>query len=192
MAKRQLPSPEVLRQLMRYEPDTGKMFWKERGPELFRSDRGSRSLEARSRHWNSTFSGKEALIANSGNGYFVGRVLGISVTAHRVAWCLYFSEWPEQMIDHINGIGTDNRILNLRLSDNEQNGRNAHIYRSNTTGVAGVHVERRSRKFRASIFAGGKTVSLGSYDDLEAAEDARRSALAIYGFSDRHGQSRQP
>lgn len=27
MAKRQLPSPEVLRQLLRYEPETGKLFW---------------------------------------------------------------------------------------------------------------------------------------------------------------------
>lgn len=191
MAKKPLPSPEVLRQLLRYNHETGKLFWKERGPELFRIDRGSRSLEARSNHWNSTFSGREALTADSGNGYLVGRVLGISVAAHRVAWCLYFGEWPEKMIDHINGIGTDNRILNLRLSDNEKNGRNAHIYRSNTTGVAGVYVERRSGKFRASIFTGGKTVSLGSYDDLEAAEDARRSALATYGFSPRHGQPRQ-
>ena len=28
MAKHQLPSPEVLRQLLRYEPETGKLFWK--------------------------------------------------------------------------------------------------------------------------------------------------------------------
>jgi len=30
MAAKALPSPEVLRQLLRYEPDTGKLFWRER------------------------------------------------------------------------------------------------------------------------------------------------------------------
>ena len=35
MAPKALPSPEVLRQLLCYEPDTGKLFWKERSRDMF-------------------------------------------------------------------------------------------------------------------------------------------------------------
>ena len=36
MAVKALPSPEVLRQLLRYEPETGKLFWKERSALFFK------------------------------------------------------------------------------------------------------------------------------------------------------------
>lgn len=39
-AKQNTPSPDVLRQLLRYEPETGKLWWKERGAEWFSSSTG--------------------------------------------------------------------------------------------------------------------------------------------------------
>lgn len=36
MAPKPLPSPELLRKLLRYEPVTGKLYWRERSVEHFR------------------------------------------------------------------------------------------------------------------------------------------------------------
>ena len=33
---------------------------------------------------------------------------------HRLAWLYVYGKWPEDMVDHINGIKDDNRIENLR------------------------------------------------------------------------------
>ena len=35
MANKPLPTPEVLRQLLTYDPETGKLFWAQRGAEWF-------------------------------------------------------------------------------------------------------------------------------------------------------------
>ena len=48
--------------------------------------------------------------------------------AHRLAWFYVNGKWPKGLIDHINGIRSDNRIKNLRdVSDavNQQNRRRA-------------------------------------------------------------------
>lgn len=46
MAKHPIPTPEILRQLLDYRPETGKLFWRER--------------EGNAR-WNTGYAGKEAL-----------------------------------------------------------------------------------------------------------------------------------
>jgi len=38
----------------------------------------------------------------------------LNLKAHRIAWVLHYGGWPDNVIDHINGIKTDNRIENLR------------------------------------------------------------------------------
>ena len=58
MATKPLPSQEVLRQLLRYEPETGKLFWRERTPDMFSAD--GRDPEWKARNWNSKLAGREA------------------------------------------------------------------------------------------------------------------------------------
>lgn len=43
-------SPETLRKLLRYEPDTGKLFWRKRTPDMFSG--GYRSPEGNCSAWN--------------------------------------------------------------------------------------------------------------------------------------------
>jgi len=45
MADRADITPELLRQLLRYEPETGKLFWKARTPDMFQD--GQKSKEHR-------------------------------------------------------------------------------------------------------------------------------------------------
>ena len=53
---------------------------------------------------------------------------------------------------------------------------------SNTSGVRGVYLDKRSKKWRARIKFKGKTVSLGYFSSLEDAVKARLSAEdEIYG-----------
>lgn len=117
MASKPLPSPEVLRQLLRYEPDTGKLFWLHRAADLFPSKSAAKS-------WNARFAGAEALATDNGQGYLAGRINGRPLKAHRVVWAISYGEWPIGEIDHINGNPGDNRIANLRAVGRTENTRN--------------------------------------------------------------------
>jgi uncharacterized protein (DUF433 family) len=47
-------------------------------------------------------------------GYISVYYKGLNLKAHRIAWVLHYGGWPDNVIDHINGVKTDNRIENLR------------------------------------------------------------------------------
>lgn len=53
---------------------------------------------------------------------------------HRVAHYLRTGNWPE-MVDHINGIPSDNSEGNLRCSDNMRNQRNQYRHRDGSCGI---------------------------------------------------------
>ena len=42
-----------------------------------------------------------------------------------------YGKWPENEIDHINGIKDDNRINNLRDVTNRQNALNVGVFKNN-------------------------------------------------------------
>lgn len=57
-------------------------------------------------------------------GYLTISHNGVSLKAHRVAYALYYGEWPSNELDHINRRPLDNRISNLRLADRFINNQN--------------------------------------------------------------------
>lgn len=105
------------------------------------------------------------------DGYKKIRVDSTLYQAHRLAWLHHYGVHPNDDIDHINGVKTDNRIENLRdvpHAVNMQNIRRAH--RDSSTGLLGVKVVG-GRHF-AAIKLDGKAISLGGYDTAGEAHAA--------------------
>ena len=115
---RELPPLETLNRVFRYDPYTGKLYWKIK-------PNGRVSLGAE-------ISNK----AGKNRCYIQVQWQNKSYAVHRIAWALYHQEQPSVtlQIDHINGLGTDNRIENLRLCSQVENMSNP-----NTKGRKNFH-----------------------------------------------------
>lgn len=176
MTKRSLPTPEELRQLLRYEPDTGKLYWKPRPAEMF--DGGGYPPERLAKTWNTKFSGAEAGSPN-GTGHLRMAVYGRRVVAHWIAWCLHYGEWPPSgfEVDHINMDGTDNRISNLRLATRSQNAHNRNPPSSNISGVKGVSWHKQGKKWQVKFGLHGKQHYLGLFTEFDEAVRVRSEAV---------------
>ena len=184
MASKALPSPEVLRQLLRYEPETGKLFWLPRGPEWFR-DNYRMKAEHFCKRWNNAYSGKEAGY-HHGRGYLSLNILNEKHKAHRVAWAIYHGYWPNGHIDHINHQASDNRIVNLRDVTQAENNKNRPP-QSNSCTFVGVYKHQSCNRWVASIGHQGKQVYLGLFACVGLAIKARRDAERRFGFHAGHG-----
>ncbi len=121
-------------------------------------------------------------------GYTKIRFDGKSYEAHRIAWLLHYGVKPENQIDHINHIRTDNRILNLRDVTQAENHRNMSKAKNNKHGVTGVVWHKRSKRWQAQISVDGKNTYLGSFVSFSDAVNARKNAEILYGFHTNHGK----
>jgi hypothetical protein len=160
MTKQDLPSIDYLRQRLRHDADTGKLFWLSLGamPAVLRA------------------SYDEAFTSRGSAGYLRGKIDGRSFVAHRVIWALHYGEWPTSRIIHANGIYTDNRIENLRLPDE----RDVQRRGKNTSGVVGVSFDKIKRRWCAQLQARGTIHRLGAFLTLKEAAAARRDAEALH------------
>ena len=181
MAVKPLPSQEVLRQLLNYDPETGDLFWKERPVEMFAATK-RRTQDHACAHWNARHAGKAAMFGHHNTGYKWGRIFGRPYLTHRVIWKLVHGSDPAEQIDHINGDRSDNRLVNLREATAMQNGKNHGMNRNNTSGYKGVSWVGRDRRWAAGIRADGRFVSLGHHKCPTAAAVAyRRAAQRLHG-----------
>lgn len=83
---------------------------------------------------------------------------------------------PESSIDHINSNVSDNRIANLREATTAQNQFNTKIRADNSSGEKGVCWNKRERKWQVALYAKGKRVFWGLYQNKEDAISAVRTA----------------
>lgn len=176
-------TPELLRELISYDPDTGSMIWLPRRPDHF-GYLGAKALRY-FKTWNSRFLGKDAFTSRCGNGYNQATILGQKTLAHRVAWAIAHGRWPVQ-IDHINGDRSDNRLCNLREVSQAENCLNLALRKKNRVGTNGVRWTKN--RWQATITVNKKRVHLGRFANLEDAIRVRREAEARYGFHPNHGR----
>jgi len=126
------------------------------------------------------------------NGYARAGINGKAVYLHRIIWELVNGPIPAgYQIDHVNRDPLDNRlieIVNLRLANKSENGRNAGLSRNNTSGVKGVTWHKQAQKWLGQVVHLGRRYSLGLYDTIEEAKtvvEAKRAEL--HGEFTSHG-----
>lgn len=180
--KREDITPEVVREFFDYDPESGKLFWKERARKWFTAENAFKI-------WNKRYAGTEAFTSVSPLGYLRGGILWHKFQAHRVAYAHYHGVWPENEVDHIDGDPGNNRISNLRDVSHVQNQRNMKRASDNKSGHVGVNWHKASRKWRSFITVRGKVLHLGLFEQLPGAVSARKAAEGRYGFSASHGRA---
>ena len=175
MADRENITPEYLRQIIDYDPETGEMTWLPRTAEMF----GGCAPEQCADWFNKNMAGKIAGGVGP-RGYRMLEISGKNFRAARVAWAIAHGRWPSDQIDHINCIRSDDRLSNLREATAHQNARNKSASVRNATGVKGVHFERSKNKFMAQVRANGEYVFRRRFKTLEEAAAAYAEAARQY------------
>lgn len=143
-------SIDELKQVLSYDQNTGEFTW---------TDKASYKC----------FVGKKA--GSIVNGYIAIRYKRKAYKAHRLAWAFVHGYYPQQVIDHINGNKSDNRIINLRdvsRHENQQNIKTALA--TNKSGYLGV--SPADNKWKATIRVSGQYKYLGVFDTPELAHAA--------------------
>ncbi len=152
---------EVIRQLFRYEPETGHV-WRVQFIQNARMDQPVGTLHP------------EGYLRVNVN--FGGKRHGLAV--HRIAFALQNGRWPEDLLDHRRGGGTNNTWTNIREANPLQNAHNRRKNRDNTSGFRGVSWHRPLGKWRAQIQINSRPRHLGYFSDIvEAAEAYKAAAL---------------
>lgn len=148
----------ILKEVLHYDPNTGEFRWK-----INRRRIKYGNIAGTIRHDYIT-------IVYEQKQYFV----------HRLAWLYMTGNWPTNQIDHINGIGHDNRWHNLREATNSQNNQNRALSKNNKSGFIGVSWCKQRNKWRAQIKFNNKKMYLGSFECPQEAYQAYLTAKAKY------------
>jgi len=86
-----------------------------------------------------------------------------------------------EIVDHINGKTSDNRIENLRVCTHKENIRNCTLKaKNNKSGYRGVSFDKSRNKWQASIKVDYKSIGLGRFLNKEDA------ALAYNNFAKKY------
>lgn len=117
-------------------------------------------------------SGSVAGCLNKKNGYVVISIKNKLYYAHRLAWIYVHGDGHIEDIDHINRTKSDNRIENLRAATRQQNQGNRCVRRDSYSQLKGVRLHKKSGRWFSSIVVNRKVISLGYYDQREAAHAA--------------------
>jgi len=118
--------------------------------------------------------------SKTANGYLTLSFDSKHYYAHRLAWFYVYKKFPDGMIDHINGIRTDNRIENLRDVQSHENLQNSKLHRDNKSGYKGIWWHKKDKNWKSSICIKGKKIYLGAYKTAEEASKAYIEASKTY------------
>lgn len=129
-------------------------------------------------------------VRGSSNKYAFLKVKGKTILLHRYIMGVAFNNLKE--VDHINGNTLDNRAINLRVCNRDENAKNRLIGKNNSSGYKGVHLVKLRLKYReknphvklysARIGFESTSICLGHYETPEeAAYVYDQVALQLHG-----------
>lgn len=175
---------DEMKKIFIYDSLTGNLIWRERCVSMFKNDHAAKSF-------NNKKAGK--VVGNirknqNGKSYRSVKIDNQTYLVHRICWAIYNNIQPD-MVDHINGNGVDNRILNLRSVTVAENNRNARKHKTNTSGYSGVG-KYGNNKWQSQIWINNNQINLGLFDTKAEAVAARKAAEKICGYHENHGSNR--
>lgn len=118
---------DYLNEWIRYQPDTGRFFWKKS------STKGTRQ------------SGRETATTKQ-KGYYLLKINGKVFRAHRLAFLIMTGKLPT-IVDHIDRDRSNNKWSNLREVSSSGNSLNRNIDKRNKSNVTGVYFNKRENVF---------------------------------------------
>ena len=157
-----LPSLARVKELVRYDASTGKLFWLQSVARWIKpgDEAGTKCIQC------------------------IDITLDkITYRAHRIIWFLVTEEDPKNLlIDHIDGNPHNNRFDNLRLATSHQNQCNQKRRSDNTSGLKGVSWCKDRNKWQAGLSFKGKRIALGRFNTKEEAYAAYcEAAIRLHG-----------
>lgn len=168
--KRRIVDDEHVRTVLDYNKDSGVLTWKRR--------------ESAPTQWNVRYAGTVAgsPLTSKSNSYIVIRIDGNAYYAHILAFQIVEGRMPVDVVDHIDGNGSNNAWANLREATQSQNIANS-IPRTNTvSGLKGAHWDASRKKWSSAITVNRKALYLGRFNTAEEAHQAYcKKAVELYG-----------
>lgn len=123
------------------------------------------------------------------SGYAARTIHGRNDEPNRKEFLHDFIMQPPEglVVDHRNGVRGDCRRVNLRFATDQQNFMNKGMNSRNTSGVRGVHWNKKLSRWSARISCAGIKKSLGDFFRIEDADAAyKAAAVEYYGEYARH------
>lgn len=162
--KRELPTIERLREAIRLDPETGKIYW--------------RITRGRAR------TGAEAFTTVTPGGYAYGGLDGRMFTRGRVVFALTHGRWPVGEVRHLDEDPGNDRPGNLADPQTDPRGAARSWTPNGAERVSqhlGVSREDSTGRWKARRAIGGHNISLGQFDSEESAARAYDAAAHLTG-----------
>lgn len=109
--------------------------------------------------------------------------------AHHLAVLLMTGSWPENIVDHIDGDGLNNRWMNLRKATQADNTRNRRKTIPTKSGIMGVYWSKKNSKWYVKMTVNGVQSQLYYGDSLDEAVRIRNETAKRLGYHENHGRS---
>lgn len=144
------------RELIDYNPRSGVMRWKQRGI--------GRRLD---KPIGSVGPNDSRVVNIDGQRYYL----------HHIAWLLDKGKWPFYGVEHVNGVNSDNRIVNLReLRLSTPMPKKKRAAKHEIKRLVGASWCADRGKWRSQIFDHGKNLYIGMFDTEREAHEAYNKA----------------